>query len=265
LWVEGRRAIETAGVTLDRPAVARLALGAMLLLGLALPLLEGEDHFVGYRVMQPFVPIASVLAGRAVSDWLSSRSTWLRVLAVAGIVATAAGSWVRFIHDERPDFLHEYEQSTLGRTLALRIQEHLAPGVAPPSIGAAAAGGIAFAFSGRVQDLLGLNWVAMAHASRDRRGHAGHASFSSRVFWSDPPTLLGLRTLPVAPANACDVYFWWEDDLFHGLFQSEQFLRNYRAIDIAIPEGDLVGYARADWLAGRPLQAARDLGICHRN
>ena len=60
-----------------------------------------------------------------------------------------------------------------------------------PSVGVVVAGGIRMTYEGEILDLLGLNWVAMAHAPDDevRHGYANHQSFNTNVFWQSPPDI----------------------------------------------------------------------------
>ena len=59
-----------------------------------------------------------------------------------------------------------------------------------PSVGVTGAGGFKFDWPGQVVDLLGLNFVEMAHSSGDRKGFRGHAAFDADIFYQNAPDIM---------------------------------------------------------------------------
>ncbi len=59
-----------------------------------------------------------------------------------------------------------------------------------PSVGVTGAGGFKYGGSSPVVDLLGLNFVEMAHSSGDRKGDQGHAAFDKDVFYRNAPDIM---------------------------------------------------------------------------
>jgi hypothetical protein len=248
----------SGGPALSSDAVVRLSLTFVLSVALLLPLIEGEDHFVAYRMMQPFVPLSCALLGSEAWRWLRIARVRKRLFLLGASIFVLFG-WTRLFAFEAQGFRKELGLAESGRLLAERLEQRLDPARPLPTIGVTMAGGIAFGYHGRVLDLLGLNWRKMAHASRDRHGRPGHASFSTPVFWSEPASLVLPRFRAEAPRDVCDLYSAWENEILHGLLTSDAFRRAYVGVSLLAPEGHLIAYARRDWLEQNALWGARRL------
>ncbi|HEY0464121.1 MAG TPA: hypothetical protein VGC79_07935, partial [Polyangiaceae bacterium] len=251
--------LKGSGKIMDQPRIARLALSIVLLCGLSLPFVEGADHFVGSRLMQPFVPLACGLLGSFAVGWLASAKKRQLSIGLAASFATALVVWVDFVVTTAPGLNREARIASSGRLMGKWLAAQLEQASPMPTVGVSAAGGIALAYPGRVMDLLGLNWVAMAHGSRDRRGRPGHAAFSSAVFWSDPATLVLPQLLQARPTNACDLSSPWLEEVFHGLLSSDRFRNEYTGVAIATEDGNLGTFVRRDFFAAHSLSQAQAL------
>jgi arabinofuranosyltransferase len=258
---KGFRVLRTGGSCSQTTTVA-LALATMLLTSGLITLIEGADHFEGFRVLQAFVPFSSALLGSQLAGPLGNGARRAQKLSLIAACAAMLFSWWRFLGNDVPGFQEELDVASEGRRIAALVQQHVAVGAPLPSIGTGGAGGIAYRYDGRIQDLLGLNWVAMAHAPGDREGPPGHAAFSEKVFWSDPSTLVTVHILATRPRDACDMYASlgpWEDKIFRGLLSSSRFRAEYVGASIAAPEGALVFYARRSFMNAHVLQDALQL------
>jgi arabinofuranosyltransferase len=263
LVVDGPKAFRVLrrGGSCSQTTTVALALATMLLASWLITLIEGADHFEGFRPLQAFVPFSSALLGGQLAGHLANGARRAKNLRVAACAAMLF-SWWRFLENDVPGFQEELDIASEGRRVAALVQQHVAAGAPLPSIGTAGAGGIAYRYDGRIQDLLGLNWVAMAHASGDRQGPPGHAAFSGKVFWSDPSTLVTVHIVATRPRDACELYVSlgpWEDKIFRGLLSSSRFRAEYVGASIAAPEGALVFYARRSFMNARVLQDALQL------
>jgi hypothetical protein len=241
-------------------AIARLGLSVISVVGVALPLVEGRDHFVAGRMLQPFVPLFCALMGFQVTELLRDAERYaVRRNVLLGLAAAVLFGWTRFMVADASGFKHELEIATEGRIVGQQLSEHIDAGVPLPTIGVVTAGGTAFAYPGRTLDLLGLNWLRMAHASRERYGAPGHASFSAKVFWSEPASIMVPKLRTRMPHDAGDACSKFENRVLDGLFSSKRFRATYQGFWFAIPEGQIVAYAHRDWLLKHRVRDAHEL------
>jgi arabinofuranosyltransferase len=112
-----------------------------------------------------------------------------------------------------------------------------------PSIGVVAAGGISRTYKGHIYDMMGLNWIEMAHANRKHNKPVAknHAAFNKEVFFKYMPKI-------VSPSlGECkkfgDASLGFLDLVLDGLLSDERFLKNYK---IACFQGT-VFYVKLDW------------------
>jgi hypothetical protein len=61
------------------------------------------------------------------------------------------------------------------------------------------------------------------------------------------------------PHDAGDACSKFENRVLDGLFSSKRFRAEYQGFWFAIPEGQIVGYARRDWLRKHRVRDAREL------
>lgn len=229
---------------------------AMLLIGgttsivVVAIILEGGDHFPGFRMLQPYVPLLSV----ALLFYVPLSAGWTRlavnritglVWSVATVAGTLIASYAAFSVAKK-DFIEDFTLAAEGR----RLGELFNGLLDRPSIGVLPAGGIAVTYQGRVVDLLGLNWTEMAHASGRRTGIPGHSAFDLRVFWSQPPAIM----LPTILADASflqekrtpgDYELW----VLPGLMNAPRFRQAYAPVYMHLAECLVFAYARTDFIA----------------
>jgi hypothetical protein len=214
-------------------------------------ILEGGDHFPGFRLFQPYVPlicVALLIYVPLFTDWSKlalgrlSGAAWS-----AGIVAaTLAASYADFASSNE-GFVEDFTIAREGR----RIGELLNTlhGQPAPAVGVLPAGGVAMSYNGRVFDLLGLNWAEMAHASGRRKGLPGHSAFNGPVFWKYRPEIMLPRlTDPADPLNEKQTPSRWELSLLHGLMNETRFRDEYRPVFLRLGAEEIFAYARADFL-----------------
>ncbi|MBS0418843.1 MAG: hypothetical protein JSR66_14100 [Proteobacteria bacterium] len=228
-----------------------LLVGGTLAVVMATLVLEGGDHFPGYRMMQPYVPLLAVALMFYVpllGDWSKlsvSRATgalWTGAIVIAVMVA----SYSAFAIGSKPlkeDFSLAVEGRQIGDLLNELGDEHL------PDVGVLPAGGIAVTYHGRVADLLGLNWVEMAHASGRRTGVVGHSGFNLDVFWKHPPELVLPQLLTqTVKLDEKQTPGKFELDVLHGLMNQPEFREQYEPVFIHGDGVKLFAYARASFL-----------------
>ncbi|QAX32118.1 hypothetical protein [Leisingera sp. NJS204] len=209
----------------------------------------GGDHFALWRFYQPVMPILAlplVLGGLAL---LRALQPVRRATAVGlGLAALLVWSAVNAIayRQERFRIAREFTLSARGEVFGTYMN-----GFSPrPSMGVAAAGGIALTYGGELRDLMGLNWVEMAHANPIKTGLRNHASFDADTFWKHPPDLL-----PRFHKPGCQRHNWTEAVPASGtgvkqLFLQPRFRAEYTPVVLEMDGGACTNaFAANSWLA----------------
>jgi arabinofuranosyltransferase len=226
---------------------ARGALVLLLLAPFLLPLVEGRDHFPGGRPLQAFVPALAALTAAVLAKRVSQSRTGLVAAAVAVL---GVSNWWQCVTRTAQQLEHEFEIAADGRATG-EVLSSVLTGPSPlPAVGVTPAGGIAVAYRGPITDLLGLNFPAMALATRERSGHPGHSAFSTEVFWQSPPPIMVPRLRTEALANACAIYAGHttrEDLYLRGLLSSPRFLDEYEGFVADDGGAVIAGYVRRDF------------------
>jgi arabinofuranosyltransferase len=228
-----------------------LLVGATLAFAIATTILEGGDHFPGFRLLQPYVPLMCValtfyiplIADR--SRLILKRTSTLAWSAgvLLAIIAASYSAFVLTNQVLRDDFTLAREGRQIGDLL------NALPDQPAPDVGVLPAGGIALSYHGRVLDLLGLNWAVMAHASGRRTGIPGHSAFNLQVFWKQPPQImLPTLTQPANPLDEKQTPSRYELSVLHGLMNEQQFRNDYRPVLMHLGDGEIFAYARADFI-----------------
>lgn len=240
-----------------RVSVQWIVVAVSLLALTSIPLLTGDDHFTGFRVLQPAWPLYALPVVYGLS--MTPLPTLRLILAVA-VAAASFGAASPDWNDDAAGLRHEYGIAVRGRKLGAMLNEMM-PAPAP-SIGIVAAGGVAVTYHGPLIDLMGLNNVTMGHSPGDRIGQKNHAAFSEAVFWTLRPDLVSPRFVP-DEATMRDTRRWLtasNDQYLRGLLTTPRFLEQYRLITLRSPEAAaypaVIVFGRRDWLAqhGTPLR-----------
>jgi hypothetical protein len=136
----------------------------------ALTALKGATSIARFLIVQPIHVLTLVgilLAGlrwlrhdsKAEDDYKlreSHKLGWFAYLGLAG-----AATWCVFLWKGVDKHRHEVQAAELGRSLGMDLNQKFSAGPLP-TVGVTAAGGLAYAYRGRVVDLLGLNLPRMA-------------------------------------------------------------------------------------------------------
>lgn len=207
----------------------------------------GGDHFAYWRFLMPVTPLLVVAPALGLVALLPAlRSVSARP--VRALAAAAAGiAWIGVAYADlrqaRFDLVKEFTLVEQGLAFGA-----LANGLEPrPTLGVGPAGGISLSYEGPILDLLGLNWVEMAHANPIKTGMRNHASFDDGTFWKHEPDL-------VAEFNR----FCADDDftvrrvnenMTKGLYLEDRFQTAYAPVRIHDGDRCWRGFALRDWLA----------------
>lgn len=230
---------------------AWLAVASFVFGALAVYSALGGDHFGSHRFYQIFIPTvlpAAIVSVETIRIALISKRMGfpLRYATLAMLTCfpllIIAVPWASFMSN-KGDLANEFRIAERGREMGRILNEF--PG--QPSVAVVPAGGISMTYDGPILDLMGLNWVSMAHQGRNfYRRPKNHSGFNRDVFYSSPPDLVH----PVF--FKCDEKKYSSKKFFRivldGLFEDEEFQRSYDFVcwrglafylnkDFSLPQG----------------------------
>jgi arabinofuranosyltransferase len=249
IGAQSLRASAKTGTRLSAAHSVMLLIGGSMAFVIATTILEGGDHFPGFRLLQPYVPLTSAALMFCVpllGDWRRLAPSRSMALAWAAgiVVATFAAGYSAFAVTNK-ELKEDFTLARDGR----RIGDLLNTLPERPEVGVIPAGGIAVTYQGRVLDLLGLNWTEMAHASGRRTGMPGHSGFDLQVFWKHPPGLMLPDLMdPANPLNEKQTPGRFELSVLQGLMNEKRFRDDYRPVLMHLSDGEIFAYARADFI-----------------
>lgn len=237
-----------AGTAQNRPGARALLVTGAAIFGILMAYAAlGGDHFTLWRFYQPIAPLMPIGLSLLIAG-VPSLVSAAPVRGTANFAAAAAATgaviigWMQY-YQARFDIRKEYTLVEQGLSFG-RFLNKIEP---RPTIGVGPAGGIALAYDGEILDLLGLNWVEMAHANPVKVGMRNHASFDKTTFWKHAPDVLA------AFNRACgkdkSLAFWpHADTAFDGLFSDEGFRRAYVPVAFLHGADCWPGFAKPEWL-----------------
>ena len=208
----------------------------------------GGDHFGSARQFQVLTPLLVTFATLSIlmtSDLclklMHTRDIkWEKTISLLVITFVASVFTVpnlaKYYHDGG-NISHEFRIAEENRKLGEILNQ--LPDM--PSIGVIVAGGISRAYKGHIYDMMGLNWVEMAHANRkhNRQAAKNHAAFNKEVFFRNMPSIV-MPTLGICEKRSTSE---WLTAVLDGLVDDERFLKNYKTACY----GGAVFYVRLDW------------------
>jgi arabinofuranosyltransferase len=171
----------------------------IILIGFALPLTTGGDHFGGFRFYQSLLPLFAF--GIAIIIWLyKNYKTHQKDITTIAFSTTILFLLVISINDlidlknpAKTQLNFEFLLAKEGRNMAEELNKAFSGN--KPSIGIIAVGGFGLKYEGNTVDLMGLNNILMGHSAGDRKGIKNHAAFNKDVFYKLNPDM-------ILPANA---------------------------------------------------------------
>ena len=208
----------------------------------------GGDHFGSARQFQVLTPLLVVFATLSilmVSDLLL-RQMYLRDGSLGSFIslsiitfvffASTLPNVVMYLHDGG-GISHEFRIAESDRKLG-KILNQL-PGA--PTLGVVSAGGISRTYEGHIYDMMGLNWVEMAHANRKHNTQAlkNHEAFSKEVFFGKMPAIVTPSFGACRELSATE----FSEAVLPDLFNDERFVKNYKT---ACYQGT-VFYVKREW------------------
>jgi len=194
----------------------------------------GGDHFGSarqFQILTPLISVTSAICLAQIVKFLSERFNKKDVsISFAGtiiifvIVILVIPSLYMYSED-KGNIDHEFRISEEGQLLGELLNE--LPN--SPSIGVIAAGGISRTYKGYIYDLMGLNWIEMAHSNRLHNSEApkNHAAFNKSVFYKYKPDIV------VPLIDACEyisekeIATSFKNKALDGLLLDEEFKASY--------------------------------------
>lgn len=237
--------------------------------GLALPVLEGGDHFHAFRFFQPVYPfliIPFILLLLLLRHAFSFSKLLLRVVVVALLLFYCSNAdWDNFYRNnntfQAPEDVSlcikiEFNIAAYTRENGKRLNDFFKGEL--PVIGFGAAGGIALGYDGIVYDMLGLNLTKMAHADKIKKGPKAHQSFNKKVFYELKPDVLmptaEHSNVPVSLVSV-NAYYCdpgsWDNLIYKNIFNDPEFRQQYTlalARNAAQPDYVCYGFFNKDYL-----------------
>ena len=176
-------------------------LSGISLLNFVFPLLTGGDHFYLGRVLQPLMPLTLMLFTVLLFQTVQvkpdgSPNRMLQGALIASVL------WIAMLLPDQFRFYryftggaplqYEFYLARHGRKTGYQMSRFFEGENPLPVWGVVCAGGIAYRYEGKTLDLLGLNNVAMAHASPVKAADRpkNHASFDKEVFYAQQPDIM---------------------------------------------------------------------------
>jgi len=158
--------------------------------GSAVPLVTGGDHFHSWRMLQPVWPALFALIAIPIVRFSRGRA-WVAWTPLGLALFTLAVNPVQWTNVAATSGLTiEFRVAQWGRAIGHALNRVFTDASRRPTVGVVSAGGLPRTYHGSSLDLLGLNNVAMAHATRERKGLKTHSAFDAETFYRQAPDLI---------------------------------------------------------------------------
>lgn len=247
----------------SKPAPAKKKVMFLLfvisLVSLFFPLYAGGDHFNYGRFLQPVVIIYYLLFISSLvvleHHFFSKYFHYFKMIGLAslliGVYFLPATNLQMLYEGNNLKIKHEFRIAENGRDRGNILNEFFAPYQDLPSWGVITAGGTAFAYQGETHDLLGLNDVKMAHASKNKNPKRlkNHASFNEKVFYKNKTDILLVSIRQDDQlSDYKDPHFFYQ--VLNGILGNKLFLKRYSPVLISSIKSDkhVVCYASKNFL-----------------
>lgn len=181
------------------------------------PLLTGGDHFANARFIQPLVPVLWLSFILSLPGYSSLvRSKMIRGIAIIIIALVACFDFFRIYVQGHKLIKMEWTIAEVGKAQAQTLNEFFNKVKPLPSTGVSAAGAQGLYYKGKTIDLLGLNNVEMAHASKYKNAGAlkNHASFNKNIFYKQHPDLFLIGSGFTSDSSEGPIYSDFEAEMY---------------------------------------------------
>ncbi len=152
------------------------------------PILTGGDHFKFSRFYQPQSPLFCILVISTFLPCVKFEGTKLQkaIIFLEGLFLLVSAwcltsSWIYALGFESK-IKYEFTLANEGMEDGCVFSDLFRDITPRPVIGVITAGGIARTYDGRIEDLMGLNNLMVAHSRGERKGVKNHAAFEVYLF-----------------------------------------------------------------------------------
>ncbi len=220
-------------------------------LGLGIPLLTGGDHFRLSRFYQVFSPIFYITFLLILYDFRSEykftnilfQSKKSILLAICLCTILPLKNWYILFFNKKYTILTEFNIAKHNRELGIKLNQFFPD--KKPSIAMIAAGGIAYTYEGKVNDVLGLNNLEVAHTFTDRPNNLlkSHRAFNKEIFLKQLPDLFlfefvndSTKFIPFTKRNNIDQQFG--SKVIKHIYKDSNFNKEYTQVFLQSKKDD---------------------------
>lgn len=216
----------------------------IVLIGLALPLITGGDHFGGFRFYQDVLLLSAwaipaiLILYKDVLNKLKYAILSALMIVTIFFLLVSGGTLFNLKHPLQTQLDIEFNIAAEQRKLAEEMNNFSPDTAHLPSVGVIVAGGFALKYHGFTIDLMGLNNTLMGHSSGDRIGIKNHAAFNKDVFYQLNPDVI----LPETVSGEKDAYIKYvqlldeenfSNKAMKNIFNDIKFQQNYYPVIIS--------------------------------
>ena len=252
---------------MDPFTLSQLVNSLILFVALSIPLVTGGDHFSLFRLYQPVVPVFFVLLFNVPyfkkQFFIIYTNARLRKYVVLILLLCILPMLYLmnmpkyFLNSEKVPYkvslLNDFSFAESHRQES-EILNRFFNYTPKPSIGRIWAGAYAFAYNGATIDLMGLNNILMAHATKEKVGLKNHASFDKNTFYILKPDLVITEFIDTTnfqlPENTHGFNNSFDNNAMKNIFRDDKFVSLYLPVLINNRELNktLFTYVRNDYI-----------------
>lgn len=215
---------------LDNKNFTFFFLFAIFLVTLFIPFYTGGDYFANYRFMQPTIPL--IILSFFYTDFVQKlKLNYFKIAAIVVLAFFTSYHNYNIIEKKQSKLWHEFEVAKVERYHSYELNKLFSVSKKYPSQGVMAAGGCGFVYKGKTMDMLGLNYIKMAHAKKENSVNVmkNHASFSRAVFYEEEPDLFWIAGDVIAKNDNPEALKVSEFNkvIFKGIEENPEFKKDY--------------------------------------
>ncbi|MFN5416094.1 MAG: hypothetical protein ACK5B9_03485 [Flavobacteriia bacterium] len=201
------------------------------LTSIAIPTINGGDHFQYARFLQVGMPIF-ILAIIFFLYFTNYKLNFLKVFLIVALgVISSRFLILKNIYHQTSPLANEWEIAIEGRKNAKNLNTFFQDIKRLPVQGVYTAGGSAFFYKGETIDLLGLNNSKIAHSKKNKFAPKNHAAFNKKIFYEMHPDIFWLAGNTFKPKEVKTEIFMhinpFAEKVFQKIEKNSKFKKEY--------------------------------------